>query len=117
LEAGDSGDFQQGNNNGSVTISTTAFASKLAAIAYRTPHRGAPGCKERGAAESAEVENLGNLINEALVQTRGVAHGLFPVRLEENGLVSALAELSADICRPLQNQVRFLLRHSAAADG
>ena len=28
--------------------------------------------------------------------TRGVARGLFPVRLEENGLVSALEELAAE---------------------
>jgi hypothetical protein len=30
------------------------------------------------------------------MQTRGVARGLFPVRLEENGLVSALEELCAN---------------------
>jgi len=39
---------------------------------------------------------LGDLINSALVQTRAVARGLFPVRLEENGLASALEELAAN---------------------
>ena len=34
------------------------------------------------------------LINESLVQTRTVARGLFPVRLEEDGLVDAVEELT-----------------------
>jgi signal transduction histidine kinase len=36
------------------------------------------------------------MINEAIDQTRGVARGLFPVRLEEKGLVAALEELASN---------------------
>jgi signal transduction histidine kinase len=42
------------------------------------------------------MERISGLINQAITQTRGVARGLFPVRLEENGLVSVLAELAVN---------------------
>jgi PAS domain S-box-containing protein len=45
--------------------------------------------------EAAEAHKLTDLLNDTNRQTRGVARGLFPVRLEENGLVSALEELAA----------------------
>jgi PAS domain S-box-containing protein len=67
---------------------------QLAAIAYRS-HVLARRLQEKGLSESADAETLGDLINDSLVQTRGVARGLFPVRLEENGLVSAVEELAA----------------------
>ena len=51
---------------------------------------------EKGASESTEAERISYLIKNALSQTRGVARGLFPVRLEENGLSSALEELAAN---------------------
>jgi len=44
--------------------------------------------------DPAEVEKISALINEANRQTRAVARGLFPVRLEDNGLMSALEELA-----------------------
>ncbi len=44
--------------------------------------------------DPSEAEKLSQLINEANRQTRAVARGLFPVRLEDNGLVSALDELA-----------------------
>ncbi|HWQ91014.1 MAG TPA: PAS domain-containing sensor histidine kinase [Clostridia bacterium] len=68
---------------------------QLAAISYRT-HILARRLQDKAVPESAEAENIGQLISESLVQTRGVARGLFPVRLEENGLVSALEELAAN---------------------
>ncbi len=43
--------------------------------------------------EAAEAEKITELVHKANKQTRGVARGLFPIQLEENGLVSALAEL------------------------
>ena len=67
---------------------------QLAAIAFRT-HSLARRLQGQAPAESAEAESIGALINESLNQTRGVARGLFPVRLEENGLASALEELAA----------------------
>lgn len=67
---------------------------QLAGIAYLVDILG-DKLGEQGAVESAEAEKIGILINEATVQARSVARGLFPVRLEENGLVSAIEELAA----------------------
>ncbi len=69
---------------------------QLAAIAYRT-HILARHLKETDATESSEASDISNLINESLVQTRTVARGLFPVRLEEDGLSAAVEELTAGI--------------------
>jgi PAS domain S-box-containing protein len=49
---------------------------------------------EARSSEASAARNLTDLVHQANKQTRGVARGLFPVRLEENGLVSALAELA-----------------------
>ena len=65
---------------------------QLAAIAYRA-HILARHLKEKNAAESSEAGDISYLINESLVQTRAVARGLFPVRLEEDGLAAAVEEL------------------------
>jgi PAS domain S-box-containing protein len=46
--------------------------------------------------EAAEAQAISKLVNKANIQARSVARGLFPVRLEENGLVSALEELAQD---------------------
>ena len=47
------------------------------------------------------------LINEANRQTRAVARGLFPVRLEDNGLVSALEELANNSSELFQIEASF----------
>ena len=65
---------------------------QLAAIAYRVDIL-ADQLQERQFPESIEAERIGTLLNEAMSQTRSVARGLFPVRLEEEGLVSALEEV------------------------
>ncbi len=51
---------------------------------------------EQGVPESAQIERISGLIQNAIAQTRGVARGLFPVKLEENGLASVLSELAAN---------------------
>jgi signal transduction histidine kinase len=71
---------------------------QLAAIAYRT-HILARHLKEKDIVESSEANDISSLINESLVQTRTVARGLFPVRLEEEGLADAMEELAANIGR------------------
>ena len=53
--------------------------------------------KEKEVMESAEASDISSLINESLVQTRTVARGLFPVRLEEEGLADAVEELTVGI--------------------
>jgi signal transduction histidine kinase len=67
---------------------------QLAGIAYLVDILG-DRLQEKGAPEFDDAEKIGRLINEANSQARGIARGLFPVRLEENGLVSALEELAA----------------------
>lgn len=69
---------------------------QLAAIAYRT-HILARHLKEKDVVESSEASAISSLINESLVQTRTVARGLFPVRLEEEGLADAVEELTVNI--------------------
>jgi PAS domain S-box-containing protein len=52
--------------------------------------------KEQNRPEASEAQRISELVNKANRQTRGMARGLFPVRLEENGLASALSELAQD---------------------
>jgi PAS domain S-box-containing protein len=58
--------------------------------------------------EAGEAQKITDLINQANKQTRRVARGLFPVRLEENGLVSALEELAENAGAFYQTQCRFV---------
>jgi PAS domain S-box-containing protein len=46
--------------------------------------------------QTEAARKLTGLVNAVNKETRGVARGLFPVRLEENGLVSALKEMTAN---------------------
>jgi PAS domain S-box-containing protein len=68
---------------------------QLVGIAYLTETL-ADRLQEKALPESGDAERISYLINSTLNQTRGVARGLFPVRLEENGLPSALEELAAN---------------------
>jgi PAS domain S-box-containing protein len=86
---------------------------QLVGISYLTESL-ADRLQEKGAVESAEVERINYLLNNTLLQTRGVARGLFPVRLEENGLVSALEELAANASQLFQLECRFVCEHPPA---
>jgi PAS domain S-box-containing protein len=86
---------------------------QLVGISYLTESL-ADRLQEKGAAESAEVERINYLLNNTLLQTRGVARGLFPVRLEENGLVSALEELAANASQLFQLECKFVCEHPPA---
>lgn len=68
---------------------------QLAGLAYLADIL-ADRLRERSAPEATDAEKIERVINDAIAQTRGVARGLFPVRLEENGLVSALEELASN---------------------
>lgn len=48
----------------------------------------------RGLPEAADASEIGHLVFQALTQTRNLARGLFPIELEADGLVEALAELA-----------------------
>jgi len=49
----------------------------------------------RSLADSADAREIGQLVNRALEETRGLAKGLHPVDLGADGLMSALQELAA----------------------
>jgi PAS domain S-box-containing protein len=91
---------------------------QLVAIAYLTDVL-ANELQGQHAPAAAKAERIGGLINETISQTRSVARGLFPVRLEENGLVSALEELAANATNLFKTDCRFTCRESlpALADG
>jgi PAS domain S-box-containing protein len=84
---------------------------QLAGIAYRLDIL-SDEFEKKGLVESAETERIGRLINEAVNQTRGVARGLFPVRLENEGLVSALEELAANAANLFKVNCRFACEES-----
>jgi PAS domain S-box-containing protein len=63
--------------------------------------------EEQARSEAGEARKITDLVNQANKQTRGVARGLFPVRLEENGLVSALEELAQGTGSFYQIQCEF----------
>ncbi len=52
---------------------------------------------EHASPHAEQAQKITDLINDALSKTRSLARGLFPVRLEANGLVSALEELAGNI--------------------
>jgi PAS domain S-box-containing protein len=79
---------------------------QLAGIAFMTSNL-ADELEERGVSESAQAEKISGLLNTVVTQTRGVARGLFPVRLEEHGLVSALEELAANASDLFKVNCRF----------
>ena len=93
---------------------------QLAAIAYRMDIM-ADQLQEKNVMEFAEAERIGGLVNETINQTRSVARGLFPVRLEENGLVSAIEELAANAenlfkirCQFLCDEPQLILENAAS---
>jgi len=45
--------------------------------------------------EVASAQKIAQLLQDALTQTRAVARGLYPVKLEAEGLASALSEMAA----------------------
>src|SRR5438270_337155 len=86
---------------------------QLAGIALMTSSL-AEQLEEKRVPESAEVERITSLLNAVIDQTRGVARGLFPVRLEQNGLVSALEELAANASQLFQLECKFVCEHPPA---
>lgn len=50
--------------------------------------------RAKGISEADEVEEIGQLVFQALTQTRSLARGLFPVEVEVGGLTQAFKELA-----------------------
>ena len=80
---------------------------QLAAISYLLDILG-DQLREKSASESGEAERIAALVNEANSHARNVARGLFPVRLQEHGLVHALEELVANACARYRMTCRFV---------
>jgi len=57
--------------------------------------------------EAKEAAEIGRLIMQALAQTRNLARGLFPVELEQNGVVAALVELASSVERMCKIRCTF----------
>ncbi len=89
-------------------ITVTAFCQLLAG-AFMSENL-ADVLEEKRVVESSQAERISVLINTAISQTRSVARGLFPVRLEENGLASALEELAANASELFKLNCRFVSR-------
>jgi PAS domain S-box-containing protein len=87
---------------------------QLAAIGYRVDIL-ADELQAKGPGFAEEAERIGALINEATAQARGVARGLFPVRLEESGLISALDELAASAAKRFKVDFLFECQSPPAA--
>jgi PAS domain S-box-containing protein len=86
---------------------------QLAGIAFMSSTL-ADDLEERGVPQSAEAEKISGMINEVIDQTRGVARGLFPVRLEEHGLMVALEELAANASELFKINCRFAAKNPPA---
>jgi PAS domain S-box-containing protein len=52
---------------------------------------------DQGRPEASETRQIAGILDEAITQARQVARGLYPVKLEANGLISALEELASNI--------------------
>ncbi len=53
--------------------------------------------ERKALAEAAQAETIAEMVNEGISQARIMARGLYPVRLEVDGLSSALEELAATV--------------------
>ncbi len=81
---------------------------QLAGIAFLTSTL-AEELAEEGVHQSPQAEKISDMINEVIDQTRGVARGLFPVRLEEEGLVTALEQLASNASEVFKIHCRFVV--------
>ena len=61
----------------------------------------------RSQPEAKDAAEIGRLVMQALVQTRNLARGLFPVELERNSLVEAIADLASSVERMCKVRCNF----------
>jgi signal transduction histidine kinase len=87
---------------------------QLAGIAFMTSTL-ADELQDKGLPESDQADKIATLLNQAIEQTRGVARGLFPVRLEETGLLAALDEMAANARELYKINCRFVAQRPPAS--
>jgi PAS domain S-box-containing protein len=84
------------------------ICQQLAGLAFLTSTL-AEELAEEGVSQSFQAEKISAMINQVIDQTRGVARGLFPVRLDEKGLQAALEELASNAREVFKINCRFLV--------
>ena len=72
------------------------LSQRLRGVTYLS-HVLAEELTQKSLAEAKDASRITQLLNEALVETHGLARGLFPISLEADGLMSALGELASNI--------------------
>jgi signal transduction histidine kinase len=70
------------------------LCQQLVSVAYATEILRL-GLDQQNSSESVKVETIAEMVNQSITQARQFARGLYPVRLEADGLTSALEELAA----------------------
>jgi len=63
--------------------------------------------EQHSSTESPKVESIAEMINQSITQARQFARGLYPVRLEADGLSSALEELASTVQTRSKIRCRF----------
>ncbi len=61
--------------------------------------------------EAGDAGEIVSLIDEAITQTKGLSRGLYPVRLQANGLMTGLSELAKQVKRLFGITCRFECKH------
>ena len=72
------------------------LSQRLRGVAYLS-HVLTEDLTQKSLPEARDASRITQLLNEALVETHGLARGLFPISLEADGLMSALGELASNI--------------------
>jgi PAS domain S-box-containing protein len=86
---------------------------QLAGLAFMTSTL-AEELEEKGITEATQANKISNMLNEVIDQTRGVARGLFPIQLEEKGLMVALEELAGNASEMFGINCRFIAKETPA---
>jgi PAS domain S-box-containing protein len=96
------------------------LSQRLRGVAYLS-HVLAEDLTQKSLPEAKDASRITQLLNEALVETHGLARGLFPISLEADGLMSALGELVSNIqniykisCRLMCSKPVFIEDNSTA---
>ena len=72
-----------------------SLCQHLVSIAYAAEHL-RDKLERKELAEATQAETIAEMVNEGISQARNLARGLYPVRLEVDGLSSALEEMAAN---------------------
>jgi two-component system sensor kinase FixL len=83
-----------------------SLCQQLVSVAYATEILRL-ALEQQQSAESAKVETIAEMVNQSITQARQFARGLYPVRLEADGLSSALEELANTVQSRAKVRCRF----------